>query len=113
MGLPEPLLQFLGRALGYLVGLAVGFLAEPVKDLLQVLDVPSGLLEVVPDGASQVLVRGPLAHRLQTEDERVLGVVDLGEFVQEQLLRVGDGHVSRTFPWLMPDVTCLPDAAAG
>jgi hypothetical protein len=32
--------------------------------------------------------------------------------VQEQLLRVGDGHVYQTFPWLMPDVTCLPDDAA-
>ncbi len=52
MGLREPLLQFLRCTLGYLVGLAVGFLAELVKDLLQVLDVPSGLLEVVLGGAS-------------------------------------------------------------
>ena len=51
VGLPEPFLQFLGRTLGYLVGLAVGLLAELVKDLLQLLDVPSGLLEVILDGA--------------------------------------------------------------
>jgi hypothetical protein len=52
VGFREPLLQLLGRTLGYLVGLAVRFLAELVKDPLQVLDVTSSLLEVVLDGAS-------------------------------------------------------------
>src|SRR5215212_7467400 len=75
-----------------LVRLPPGFLAELPEELLQVPDVPPGLVDVVLDGPLELRVRGPVDHLHLPLEKAVLGIVEHAQLMQEQLPRIGDGH---------------------
>ena len=92
--------------------LSPGFLVELPEELLQVLDVPPGLVDVVLDGPLELGVRGPVNHQHLALEKAVLGIVELAQLAQEQLPRIGDGHSLSSCQPPAPLLLITPDLEA-
>src|SRR5215212_11017132 len=95
-----------------LVRLTPGFLTELPEELLQVPDVPPGLVDVVLDGALELRVGSPVNHLYLSLEKAVLGIVELAQLLQEQLPRIGDGHSFSSCRPLAPPLLITPEKPA-
>ena len=82
---------------GALLGL--GLLAERLEGLLDVRDVLPGLVQVVAERLRELLVGRLLLQLRKRLHQRLLGVEDVAELVQEQLARLG--HLSHEISFVV------------
>jgi len=75
----------------------MGLLAELRADPLDVDRVLLGLLKVILDSTLEILVGGMLDHFLLALYEAVLGVVDLAELEDKQVLLIAYRHIFEPF----------------
>src|SRR5215207_11318521 len=80
------------QSLGHLARHALRLLAHLLVNLLEVLDLLLGLVDVGLDHPLELLTRGLLKHLLLGLEEPVLSIVDVRQLVKELLLKVRDGH---------------------
>ena len=89
---------FLDEALHGVAGLALGFLAEELKRLLEAVHMAAGLLEMFGEAFLQFLVGGGLGHFGQGLEELILGVVEILELIDQEFTeRIDLGHGSIGF----------------
>ncbi len=72
---------------------------ETREDLLEALDLPARLLEVLLEGAPQLLARRLLGQLLQPLHHLLFGAVEVLQLVDQQVLQGFDLHFSYLHAW--------------